>query len=432
MAITRLPTKNGQGYIVLCLSSDTKPTSTTPGVLVETNTGIPWYPDGGGGWTAAGGGSPGSGSASIDDFRLTLSSGNPLYNPYPSGNPASTDTGAETITFSTNHNWTNGTLVTPQTTGGGITAETRYFVHVVSATTISFHTTVADALSGSSPVNLTGSVTSRIFPSGVSNTTLYLSPWSGNSIGLYSGSAWAVLTSAEVSIALGTLTSGKNYDVFAYNSSGTLTLELLAWTSDNARATALVRQDGIWAKTGALTRRYVGTIRTDSTTTTIDDGGGLATNVGGKRYVYNANNRISRNMFVFDSTATWSYNVATWRQAHGNAGNQVEWVDGLQESIIDARLDSAANQSGSGASATIGIGLNQVITPDLGGSATQYGLAFAPAGSITSATSSSTAKAGSPGYNFAAWMEIGGGAGTTLWIGETGGVRSGLSAVVDM
>ena len=46
------------------------------------------------------------------------------------------------------------------------------------------------------------------------------------------------------SLALGTLTSGKNYDVFGYVSGGALTLESLVWTSDTARATAVTLQDG--------------------------------------------------------------------------------------------------------------------------------------------------------------------------------------------
>jgi hypothetical protein len=55
-----------------------------------------------------------------------------------------------------------------------------------------------------------------------------------------------------------------NYDIFAYNISGegyALTLEAVKWTTDIARATAVVRQDGVWVKNGAPERRYLGTIR---------------------------------------------------------------------------------------------------------------------------------------------------------------------------
>lgn len=46
-------------------------------------------------------------------------------------------------------------------------------------------------------------------------TTIYLTPYLSNEIAIYGGASWAIYTSAEVSIALGTLTSGKNYDIFA-------------------------------------------------------------------------------------------------------------------------------------------------------------------------------------------------------------------------
>ncbi len=65
MAVTYIPTKNGAGYVVLCLAADTKPTSTTPGSLLETNTGTIYYPDGGGGWTATSSGGASRSTASV-------------------------------------------------------------------------------------------------------------------------------------------------------------------------------------------------------------------------------------------------------------------------------------------------------------------------------------------------------------------------------
>ena len=87
-------------------------------------------------------------------------------------------------------------------------------------------------------------------------TTIYCTPYKGNQIALYDGSSsWNTRTSAEFSLALGTLTSGKPYDVFCYDNAGTPTLEFLAWTNDTTRATALVYQDGVLVKSGATTRR---------------------------------------------------------------------------------------------------------------------------------------------------------------------------------
>lgn len=117
-------------------------------------------------------------------------------------------------------------------------------------------------------------------------TTLYYTPYLHNVIPLWDGDAWRPVEFAETSLALGTLTSGKPYDVFAYLSSGVLALELLAWTDDTTRATAVTRQDGRLCKSGDKTRLLVGTIYTTSTTTTEDS---LA-----NRYVWNLHNQVLR------------------------------------------------------------------------------------------------------------------------------------------
>src|ERR1051325_5536196 len=62
--------------------------------------------------------------------------------------------------------------------------------------------------------------------------TIYLTPYKGNQIWLYDGSAqWNLFNLTEISLAL-TLTSGKPYDIFCFDSSGTPTLESLVWTND--------------------------------------------------------------------------------------------------------------------------------------------------------------------------------------------------------
>ncbi|MDO8632354.1 MAG: hypothetical protein Q7R41_17870, partial [Phycisphaerales bacterium] len=71
--------------------------------------------------------------------------------------------------------------------------------------------------------------------------TLYFVPYVGNRIALYDASGNATIyTSPEISIAVPAATS-QLYDVFVYaNASGAPALELLAWTNDTTRATAIV------------------------------------------------------------------------------------------------------------------------------------------------------------------------------------------------
>jgi hypothetical protein len=130
-------------------------------------------------------------------------------------------------------------------------------------------------------------------------TTIYCTPYRGNTIALYDGTNWNMRTSSEFSLALGVLTASRPYDVFCYDNAGVPTLEFTAWTNDTTRATALVMQDGVLSKTGALTRRYLGTFYTTATTTTEDS----AT----KRLLINYYHQVERplnNSFTANRNAT--------------------------------------------------------------------------------------------------------------------------------
>ncbi len=179
-------------------------------------------------------------------------------------------------------------------------------------------------------------------------TTLYFTPYQGNQIGTYSGSAWSVNAFTEKSITLASLTAGLPYDVFIVDS--TLALELLAWTNATTRATALVLQDGIYCKTGALTRRYLGTICIAATGQCEDS---LA-----RRLVFNYYNRVNRPMQVFDPTDTWSYATATWRAANGTTTNhRLDYVCGVSEQPVKCEVVVALDFATSGSGA-VGIGID--------------------------------------------------------------------------
>ncbi len=158
-------------------------------------------------------------------------------------------------------------------------------------------------------------------------STLYFTPANGNRISLYSGSVWAMLSSAQVSLALSGLTSGKNYDVFAYSNSGTLTLELsAAWTDDNTPADAIALQDGIPVKSGATTRRWVGTIRTTGTTTIEDS--------GAKRFVWNINNQVTRSFAAVSGDGGHNYNTDAWRNYNASSTSTLSaFVSGLSQMV---------------------------------------------------------------------------------------------------
>jgi len=156
-------------------------------------------------------------------------------------------------------------------------------------------------------------------------TTIYFSPYKGDLIGLYDGADWTVQTFTERSLSLSGFTANTNYDIFIYDNSGTLTLEETAWSSDTSRATALTTQNGILVKSGATTKRYLGTIRITSTT-------GQCENSDTRAFVWNYYNRIDISLQRFDTTAH-TYNTATDRAWNNDSTQIVEFVLGVFEEM---------------------------------------------------------------------------------------------------
>lgn len=117
-------------------------------------------------------------------------------------------------------------------------------------------------------------------------TSIFYTPFIHDKIPLYDGAAWSLIDFTETTLAVGTTTTTRPHDVFAFISAGSLALEHLVWTSDTARATALATQDGVLIKSGDATRRYLGTFRTVSTTTVEDS--------KAKRFLWNFYNRVGR------------------------------------------------------------------------------------------------------------------------------------------
>lgn len=236
-------------------------------------------------------------------------------------------------------------------------------------------------------------------------TSVYFTPINGNLLGLYDGTSWKLYTFTELTLALGTLTSGKNYDIFVYDNSGTLTLELsAAWTNDTTRADALTTQDGIYVKNGATTRRYVGTIRTTATTTTEDS---LA-----KRFCWNLYNQQNRALEVFDSAASWTLATGTFRNANNSATNRVQVVTGLAgPNLLDLRLLATIESNASGTCLT---GIAEDGTAPHASCFGRYGMASGTL--VVDATFPSVLRISpTAGFHYYQWVEANQGGTTTIY-----------------
>jgi hypothetical protein len=180
--------------------------------------------------------------------------------------------------------------------------------------------------------------------------TLYYTPYKHNRLRVYDGTRWKWYTFSELSLAL-SLTSGKPYDIFVYDNAGTLTLEALVWTNDTTRATALAMQDGVYVKSGATTRLYLGTIYASGTNTTEDS--------KAKRLVWNAYNRVPRKLQKYTAAVTYDYGTAAWRAANADSAFRVAVVSGLaSESVVDLTYLSGVNSVTTSTYGYSGIGVN--------------------------------------------------------------------------
>lgn len=198
-----------------------------------------------------------------------------------------------------------------------------------------------------SPINLSGSVGA---------TTIYYTPFRGNVIALYESSQWKKHTFSQITISLSGLTADKNYDVFIYDSDANDTADaadVVQWTDNTNRATALATQDGVYVKTGATSRRYVGTFRTFATGTTAD--------YSQQRYIWNYYNRVDTVGSVGLSNDSWSYSGTTWRGINGSTTTSVDLVVGVIEDQIYVTNHAVSSGTGDG---VIGIGIDSTTVND--------------------------------------------------------------------
>lgn len=202
-------------------------------------------------------------------------------------------------------------------------------------------------------------------PDQLAKTTLYFCPYMGNEISLYSGGVWGTLEFAEVSISLSGKTANTNFDVWGYNNSGSLALELLAWTNNTTRATNLAFVEGVLVKSGDSTRRYLGTIRTTGTTGQCEDS--LS-----KRFVWNMYNQILRHWYR-DNASSHTYASTTKRPWNNDATYILEMVFGRQgDAQLILKPDELSGTVGQWAIVVAGYDSTSVDDAELGGAAHQY------------------------------------------------------------
>ena len=203
---------------------------------------------------------------------------------------------------------------------------------------------------------------------------------------VYNGSSFAGFSiSGLAALTLNTSNhlSGKNYDVFAIVSSGTLTLVTgPAWTSLTARSTALSQTVGNIETNATLMTAYNGATSysvaanqgtflgsiycTANGQTTVRFGASAA--AGGSNPLCglsNAYNQVLGGFMNLDSNANWAYTTGAWRQKDNNANNQFNFLycQAQGNALTGTMMVRCGNSNSTATNVYIGMGLDSASSP---------------------------------------------------------------------
>lgn len=238
--------------------------------------------------------------------------------------------------------------------------------------------------------------------------TVYFTPYKGSKIALYTPAGWKLLSFSELSVSMVGRMPDRNHDVFIFDTNAGLSLEVVPWSSNTVRATALVLQDGIYVKDGALDHRYLGTVRTTSTNSQVEDS-------VLRRFVWNYYNRVHRSLYVSDAIDSWAYTVTSWRPYNNYEANRVEVVNGLDEEPVHLVFHSMST----GGVRQVGICLDSTIsTPYTNNSCSNMPRSNA---GLLQLSAEFFGQVG-VGYHYLQLMEFGGA--SVTFFGDDGNIRS--------
>jgi hypothetical protein len=195
-------------------------------------------------------------------------------------------------------------------------------------------------------------------------------------------------TSAQLTLALdsnsghtGYHQSGKNFDVFRINDSGTIRIGTgPAWTSDTARGSGAgttelttLGNTGIFVNANSILIRF-GSVSGNTVTIPASQAlylGSFRTTADGqtedsqaRRFLYNNFNVAQRTLLRNESAVSWTVAKAAspgasgYSQANANTANKVEVLAGLTGGAISLNAAGQWTSSASGFEYLVGIGLN--------------------------------------------------------------------------
>lgn len=350
----------------------------------------------------------------VDDFRLTLTTGVPVTIP---------DVTAATSLFCTPYKGNRIALF--DSNGIATILTSAQFTIAVPATASTNYDIFAFNSSGVPTLELNAWRNSGQAITGATNATPIVI--TANAHGLSNGDE-VYVSGVQGNTAANATWTVANISANTFELSGSV--GNAAYTAStgylNARASTgklVLTTTGTYTKTADLTRRYLGSFRTTTVSGQTEDS---AT----KRFLWNNYNRVGRRLLRQESTASWTYNTSTWRQANAATANKVEILTGIAERAIDIRLVASVTDSSASAAivyAGIGEDSTSILSTDVVGSSVTAPNAW------YATIAAAIEKAPAPGYHSYVWIERGdGSADTVTWRGFSSGLFAfGLVGSID-
>ncbi len=274
---------------------------------------------------------------------------------------------------------------------------------------------------------------------------VYYTPAIGSLIPIYNGSSFLLMSFAQLSNDTAQSSTGKAgpavvgnnliYDLFVWNDSGTLRLTRgPAWTTDKLRGTGVGTTEiqlvnGVWTNVVAITNgpgaglgTLVGSVRSNGSAQLVDS----------KlfRWVSNIYNVALRPMFVIDTTASWNYTTATFRQANATAANQLDFLQSVGGNPLSARVQGNYSNTVASNYGIVGIDLDTINTTTLVSNINTIN--YVPNGGQLVVTNAIFYGFPGAGRTFAIWKEYSAAVGAGTFYGTGGGpiLQSGISGEI--
>jgi hypothetical protein len=278
--------------------------------------------------------------------------------------------------------YTNGQLLIGNTTGNTLTKSTLTAGTGISVTngtgSITIAATGTSGIPGTPCGRLTLTSATPVMTSTVSGaTTIYFTPYLGNTVPIYDGSTFTATAFTELSVATTDTTkspaaigASKVNDWFVWNDSGTIRVgHGPDWTSDTARSagTALVLVNGIYLNNASITNgpaasrgTYVGTTRSNASSQLDWILGGDANDGSpASLFVWNMYHRKLVANQIRDTRADHNYTTAAWRAWNNVANMRVTYVVGLAEDAIKAEMSGVCTTTTNNRALGVGVGIDQ-------------------------------------------------------------------------